>query len=232
MIWIGTSGYSYPEWKGSFYPKDLPTKKMLPYYAERFNTVEINNTFYRMPTASTIENWLKEVPSNFKFTFKAPQKITHHQRLKECKELVTVFFETVKTAGSQFGMILFQLPPNLKKDLPRLEGFLESLPRGMPSAFEFRHESWFDEEIYAALKTHGVSLCIADSEKLKTPVTATSDFGYFRLRDEGYRKSDIKLWAELVEVGKFKEVFIYFKHEQEGRGPQFANIMKASLKIG
>jgi uncharacterized protein YecE (DUF72 family) len=229
MIWIGTSGYSYPEWKGSFYPKDLPTKKMLSYYAERFNTVEINNTFYKIPAVGLVENWLKEVPSTFKFTFKAPQKITHHQRLKECEDLVKMFCEVVATAGSQFGMILFQLPPNLKKDLGRLENFLKVLPKGMPAAFEFRHESWFDGEIFNILKAHGVALCIADSEKIKTPVVATSDFGYFRLRDEGYTESDIRRWVDEVKKGKRKEVFVYFKHEEEGKGPEFANLMKKFL---
>src|SRR5436190_20736561 len=152
MIWIGTSGYNYPEWKGSFYPADLAAAKMLPYYAARFPTVEINYTFYRVPNEKILSGWMKQVPAEFRFTLKAPRRITHDAKLVGCEELTEGFCRVAGTLGSQLAALLFQLPPSLKKDLPRLEGFLASLPRNAPAAFEFRHVSWFDEEVFSKLR--------------------------------------------------------------------------------
>src|SRR3954468_19167972 len=198
MIWVGTSGYNYPEWKGSFYPADMAAAKMLPYYAARFPTVEINYTFYRMPTEKILTGWTAQVPSEFRFTLKAPRRITHDAKLVGCEELTEAFCRIAGSLGSQLGALLFQLPPTLKKDAARLNAFLESLPPKAPAAFEFRHPSWFDDEVYGSLRNHGKALCVADSEKLETPLEVTADFGYFRLRDEGYQSADIADWGSKI----------------------------------
>jgi uncharacterized protein YecE (DUF72 family) len=224
MIWIGTSGFAYPEWKGKFYPTILSAKKMLAYYGRHFPTTESNYTFRTIPSAKTITNWSAETPANFRFSLKAPQEITHFKKLRGCDKVLTEFWEVARTLEKKLGMILFQLPPYLRKDIPLLDDFITSLPRGMQSAFEFRHESWFGDELFATLRAKNAALCIADSEKLTTPAVATADFGYFRLRDEGYVKKDIARWAELItgHGKKAKDVYVYFKHEESGIGPKFA----------
>jgi uncharacterized protein YecE (DUF72 family) len=231
MIFIGTSGYNYPEWKGSFYPADLAAAKMLPYYAARFSTVEINYTFYRMPTEKILAGWIAQVPSGFRFTLKAPRRITHDAKLVGCEDLTEAFCRVAGTLGSQLGALLFQLPPTLKKDVARLEMFLAALPPKAPAAFEFRHASWFDHEVYDALRRHGKALCVADSEKLETPVEVTSDIGYFRLRDEGYQSQDIAEWGlKIADLqSRCKEIFVYFKHEEQGKGPAFARALMEQL---
>jgi uncharacterized protein YecE (DUF72 family) len=233
MILVGTSGYNYPEWKGSFYPADLAAAKMLPYYAARFPTVEINYTFYRMPSEKILSGWVAQVPPEFRFTLKAPRRITHDAKLVGCEDLTESFCRVAGTLGGQLGALLFQLPPTLKKDLPRLNTFLASLPPKAPGAFEFRHASWFDEEVYAALRTHGQALCVADSEKLETPFEVTADFGYFRLRDEGYQSEDISDWAAKIAAlnSRCRDVFVYFKHEEEGKGPEFAKQLAHHLHL-
>src|SRR5437773_2671286 len=173
MIWIGTSGYNYPEWKGSFYPSDLPAAKMLPFYAARFPTVEINYTFYRMPTEKLVDGWAAQTPSRYKLTLKAPRRITHDSRLKNCRELVKTFCGVAGTLGNKLGALLFQLPPHLKKDLSVFESFLDELPPRAPAAFEFRHESWFGDDVLLRLTERKFALCIADSEKMSTPVRVT-----------------------------------------------------------
>ncbi len=230
-IWVGTSGYNYPEWKGSFYPEKLPTAKMLPYYAERFSTVEINYTFYRTPNAKILEGWNRETPDRFKLTLKAPKRITHDARLKDCAEKMDYFVKTAATLGPKLGALLFQLPPNLKKDLARFDAFLETFPPKACAAFEFRHESWLDEEIYGRLKARNLALCVADSEKLSTPVVITADYAYFRLRDEGYQKKDIVQWAQTIreKTAHCNDVYVYFKHEEEGKGPEFARLLIDAL---
>src|SRR5947207_6219985 len=170
MIWIGTSGYNYPEWKGSFYPADLPAAKMLPYYAARFPTVEINYTFYRMPTEKLVAGWAAQTPSPFRLTLKAPRRITHDARLKNCGELVKSFCQVAGTLGEKLGALLFQLPPNAKKDRALLETFLDELPPSAPAAFEFRHASWLDDEVFDSLACRRYALCVSDSEKMSTPV--------------------------------------------------------------
>lgn len=231
MIWVGTSGYNYPEWKGSFYPEKLPSAKMLPYYAERFPTVEINYTFYRAPNEKILDGWSKATPEPFKLTLKAPKRITHDARLRDCGDRVRQFLETAATLGPKLGALLFQLPPNLKKDVALLDAFLDAFPPRVCAAFEFRHESWLADDVYERLKAKNLALCVADSERLSTPVEVTADYGYFRLRDEGYTESDIARWAEVIQArtAGCSDVFVYFKHEEEGKGPEFAKLLMSHL---
>src|SRR5512141_2118217 len=175
MIWIGTSGYNYPEWKGSFYPATLPASKMLAYYAARFSTVEINYTFYRMPTEKLVAGWAAGTPVPYKLTLKAPRRITHDSRLKNCDELVRSFCSVAGTLGDKLGALLFQLPPNLKKDVTLLDAFTDTLPPRACAAFEFRHASWLDDEVFERLARRGFALCVADSEKMSTPVRVTGE---------------------------------------------------------
>lgn len=229
--WIGTSGFQYAEWKGNFYPEDLPAAKMLPFYAEHFNTTEINYTFHRIPAAKTIENWCTQVPANFKFGLKAPQKVTHFARLRNCQDTVDYFYEVVSSLGERLGPVLFQLPPNLKKDASLLDHFTECLPASMRAAFEFRDASWFDDEVFDILRKRNNSLCIADSEKLATPVVVTADWGYLRLRREDYQSSDVERWTETIRKhgSSWSDAFIYFKHEESGIGPKLAKQMEKLL---
>jgi uncharacterized protein YecE (DUF72 family) len=232
-FWIGTSGYNYPEWKGSFYPEKLPAAKMLPYYAERFPTVEINYTFYRAPNEKILDGWNKATPEPFKLTLKAPRRITHDRRLRDSGDLVRQFLETAATLGRKLGALLFQLPPNLKKDVGLLDAFLDSFPPRVCAAFEFRHDSWLDEEIYERLRTRNLALCVADSERLSTPVVITADYAYFRLRDEGYTPDDIARWGDVMreKTAMCGDVFVYFKHEEEGKGPEFAKLLMQHLGV-
>ena len=225
-LWIGTSGFQYAEWKGNFYPEDLPAAKMLPFYAEQFSTTEINYTFHRIPSAKTIDNWKQLTPEKFRFALKAPQKITHFAKLRDCADTLEYFCKVISGLGERLGPVLFQLPPNFKKDADLLSSFLRELP-SMRSAFEFRHESWFDDQIFEVLKSRSVALCIADTEKLATPRISTTDYGYLRLRREDYAKIDIERWANFVrERSKdWKDVFVYFKHEAAGIGPKLVTEM-------
>ena len=226
MIHIGTSGYSYSEWRGSFYPADLPTSQMLGYYAARFSTVEINNTFYRLPSEKVLAEWAQQTPPGFVLTLKAPRRITHEARLRECEELTGVFCTRAQTLGPKLGVLLFQLPPWFKKDLNVLDAFLGQMPSDVRAAFEFRNASWIADDVYARLKAKNLALCIADTADATTPLVPTADHGYFRLRDEGYGESDIGEWAETItqHAGDWKDVFVYFKHEQEGKGAEFAQL--------
>ena len=222
-LYVGTSGYSYKEWKGPFYPKDLPDKQMLRYYGERFRSVEINNTFYRMPTASLLEGWAKEVPEDFKFVLKASQKITHFQRLKDVRDSVEYLLNVATTLKKRLGPLLFQLPPNLQKDVPRLRDFLMLLPPGSRAAFEFRHQSWFDDEVFGVLREFQSVLCIAEAENdLEIPFVSTADWGYLRLRRPDYGDAELKAWVDRVRQPGWKDTFIFFKHEDEGKGPLMA----------
>jgi uncharacterized protein YecE (DUF72 family) len=230
-VWVGTSGYNYPEWKGSFYPSDLPSSKMLPYYAARFPTVEINYTFYRMPSEKLVAGWAAQTPDLYKLTLKAPRRITHDSRLKNCGELVSSFCRVAASLESKLGALLFQLPPNAKCDVPLFDASLEDLPPRVCAAFEFRHPSWFDDRILERLAARRLALCVADSEKLSTPVHVTADYAYFRLRDEGYTPADIARWAEIIgqRASGCRDVFVYFKHEEQGKGPEFAKLLIDSL---
>ncbi len=222
-LYVGTSGFSYPEWKGSFYPEDLPAKQMLHYYGEQFRTVEINNTFHRMPQVSVLENWADAVPSDFRFVLKAPQRITHLQRLKEVDDSVSYLLEVAGTLRDRLGALLFQLPPSLKKDLPLLRDFLALFPGQRRIAIEFRHQSWFDEEVFDLLRRHQAALCVAEAENdLETPLVATSDWGYLRLRLPDYPDEELKKWAKLVLSQQWRDAFVFFKHEDGGKGPLLA----------
>ncbi len=229
--WVGTSGYNYPEWKGSFYPEKLPAAKMLPYYAEHFDSVEINYTFYRTPNTRILAGWAAQTPAQFRLTLKAPKRITHIAKLRDCGELLAYFLKTSATLGERLGVILFQLPPYLRKDLPVLREFIALLPPGTRAAFEFRHASWMDGDVFDCLRERDLALCVADSEKFSTPLEITASYGYFRLRDEGYTEPDLVAWAAriLKSAGHLNEVYVYFKHEEAGTGPQFAKTLLSAL---
>ncbi len=225
LLLAGTSGYSYAPWKGAFYPEKLPAAKMLGYYATRLPTVEINNTFYRMPRPEALAAWGQEVPESFRFAVKAPRRITHERRLAGAEEAVEQLFAATASMGGKLGPVLFQLPPNQRQDLPRLEAFLTHLRQVAPAAlpaFEFRHTSWFAPEVYAALERQGVALCISDSEEIATPVVATAPWGYLRLRRQDYDDAAIATWAERIGAQAWKEAFVFFKHEDDGKGPRLA----------
>ncbi|MEW6251722.1 MAG: DUF72 domain-containing protein [Planctomycetota bacterium] len=222
-LFVGTSGYSYKEWKGSFYPEDLPAKRMLAYYGERFRTVEINNTFYRMPKAAVLQSWASEVPAGFRFVLKAPQRITHVHRLKDAGDAVAYLCETAGALGDKLGPLLFQLPPNLKKDVPRLRDFLALLPAQRRAAFEFRHASWLDDEVFDLLRGRHVALCIAEAEDgLEVPCVGTADWGYLRLRRPEYGDAELRAWFQRICGQGWREAFVFFKHEEAGMGPQMA----------
>jgi uncharacterized protein YecE (DUF72 family) len=223
-FWIGTSGYNYKEWRGPFYPSDLPEQEMLKFYAQRLATVEINYTFYRMPTVRVLQGWSKETPENFVFTLKAPRRITHELRLRDAADPLQYFCDTAKVLKQKLGGLLFQLPPFLKKDVSRLEDFLHQLPPGFRPAFEFRNATWFADEVYECLRRFEVALCVSDREERGTPIESTAPFGYFRLRRQDYTDADLEAWAQrLVDAGSgWQDVFVYFKHEADGRGPELA----------
>jgi uncharacterized protein YecE (DUF72 family) len=221
-ILAGTSGWSYPAWKGRFYPPDLPATRMLGAYATRLATVEVNNTFYRMPRPATLAGWRAEVPPGFVFALKAPQRVTHFQRLVGVEDAVAYFYRSAAELGADLGPVLFQLPPSLKKDLPRLRDFLALLPRGGRAALEFRHSSWHDDEVLAALADAGAALCIAEDEQAATPLVATASFGYLRLRRPDYDLRALAGWAERIRSQPWSEAFAFFKHEDEARGPEYA----------
>ena len=221
---VGTSGYNFPQWKGPFYPAKIRESELLPYYAERLSTVEINYTFYRMPNAKTVAGWDAATPLGFTFVLKAPQRITHIARLRDVDDPLRYFLETGRKLGPKLGPILFQLPPNFKKDLDRLNDLLTQFPADLRCAWEFRHESWFTDDVYEALRVGNAALCVADTEAGHTPLVVTADFGYMRLRDEGYKKKDLEQWAKTVkDLGKgWGDAFIFFKHEESGMGPKLA----------
>ncbi len=230
-VHVGTSGYNYPEWKGSFYPEHLSAARMLAHYADRLRTVEINYTFYRMPTEKVVAGWVAGTPEGFTFALKAPRRITHDARLRECADPLARFCAVAAGLGGRQAPLLFQLPPNFKKDLDRLTAFADLLPTGQRAAFEFRHPSWLDDEVFAALKVRNLALCVADSETFATPVVVTADYAYFRLRDQGYTREDIAGWAATIRDHSTgcAEAFVYFKHEDQGKGPAFAAWMIEDL---
>ena len=222
-LYVGTSGYSYPEWKGSFYPPKLPAKQMLAFYGVHFRTVEINYTFKRLPTAAVVQAWADAVPADFQFALKAPELITHKKRLKDADDALLRFLEIAGKLKERLGPLLFQLPPNFKKDAPRLQAFLDLLQPERRAAFEFRHPSWFDDEVFALLREHGAALCIADAEDdFAVPVTATVDWGCLRLRRPEYDDAALKAWLKQMRDQDWRDAYVFFKHEDEGKGPRFA----------
>ena len=230
--WIGTSGFQYTEWKGNFYPEDLPSAKMLPFYAERLNTTEINYTFHRIPSVKTIDNWNKLTPERFRFALKAPQKVTHWAKLRDCADTMRYFHDVTSSLGEKLGPVLFQLPPNFKKDTFVLADFVNCLPTGSRAAFEFRDESWFADDVWEILKQSNVALCINQTADFAAPRISTAGYGYLRLRREDYGEADIQTWAEFVrqESPSWTDAFVYFKHEEAGAGPRFAKQMMEMLK--
>jgi len=222
-FYVGTSGYSFNEWKGSFYPTDLPQKEMLSYYAERFSAVEINNTFYRMPTAGMLKPWVKQAPDSFRFVLKAPQTITHRKRLKDCKAETTRLIRAAGALKGRLGPVLFQLPGNFKKDVPRLNDFLRSIKKRVAVAFEFRHESWLDDETFDCLRANSSALCIADVDAARSPrLVRTADWGYLRLRRKSYTKARLVKWIESLRSQGWDKAYVFFKHEETGTGPKLA----------
>ncbi len=221
---VGCSGFSYREWKGSFYPEKLPAAAMLRFYAERLPAVEINSTFYRMPSPATLARWREEVPPGFRFTLKAPQRITHVARLAGAEDAIRTFLEVSSVLGPQRGPLLFQLPPSLRKDLQLLESFLDALPPGAQVALELRHPSWHDEEVGALLRRRQVALCVADTDEAPAtgPLTATASWGYLRLRRRDYDEAALLAWRERIAAQPWREAFVYFKHEERGAAPAFA----------
>ena len=219
---VGTSGYSYPKWRGRFYPPKMPPAEMLNYYAQRFPTVELNNTFYRLPDQKTVASWTEQVPSTFQFAVKAPQTITHFKRLKDVGEVASHFFSVIAVLKARLGPLLFQLPPNFKKDLPRLKAFLELLG-DRTAAFEFRHQSWLDDEVFECLRAHGCALCIADMEGEPPPkLVATADWGYVRLRRDSYTEGELRQWLEQLSRQKWRKTYVYFMHDEVGVGAEMA----------
>ena len=221
---VGTSGYNFPEWKGSFYPPKLPAAKWLEYYATQLGTVEINYTFHRMPSGKTVAGWDAATPAAFTFVLKAPQRITHFSRLRNIDDSLRFFLETARRLGPKLGPILFQLPPNFKKDVALLGDLLTQFPADLRCAWEFRHASWFADDAYEVLRTGTAALCVADTAEATTPLESTADFGYVRLRDEGYKKKDLEDWVAKVQaLGRaWTDAFVFFKHEEKGEGPKLA----------
>jgi uncharacterized protein YecE (DUF72 family) len=225
-LWAGASGYSFKEWKGIFYPEDIKPDAMLRWYAERLPTVEINNTFYQMPKANVLENWAKSTPAGFRFAIKAPRRITHMARLDSEKvaEPVDHLYKILAALGRKRGPVLFQLPPFMKKDLPRLAEFLQLLPKDHNAAFEFRNPTWFADDVYEALKQAGASLCFSEREDDKPPpLVVTAPWGYVRLRLERYSERDLQKWAERLADTAWKAIYVYFMHESTA--PAYAQML-------
>ena len=219
----GTSGYAFKEWKGAFYPKELKDDGMLGFYASKFPAVEINNTFYRLPKENVLREWAAQVPETFTFAVKASQRITHHARLKEqAADTVDFLLKNTAVLGDRLGPILFQLPPNLKKDTNRFRGFLGLLPSDRRYVFEFRHESWFDDEIYDAMRERDIAMCVIEQDEFKCPVVSTASWGYLRLHKLDYDNAALTAWANCVTNQRWKEAYVFFKHDESeagGSGP-------------
>ncbi len=232
-IIAGTSGYAFKEWKGSFYPADIKPDEMLAFYATRFPTVEINNTFYRMPRENVLLGWASQVPDGFTFAIKASQRITHHARLKaeSAADLLGFLLKNTALLEDRLGPILFQLPPNMKKDLDRLNGFLALLPADRKFVIEFRHDSWFEDDVYDALRARDVAMCVAEQEEFKSPVVCTASWGYLRLHRFDYGEAALAEWARRVADQPWTEAYVYFKHDEGvGSGPPAVDAFVAAVK--
>jgi uncharacterized protein YecE (DUF72 family) len=222
-LYVGTSGYSYPAWKGPFYPAKLPDRQMLRFYGEQFRTVEINYTFRRMPTVELLEKWADSVPADFRFVLKVPEAITHHQRLQDVGELLSKFLAVAAALRDRLGAVLFQLPPDFRKDAVRLRDVLALLPSSGRAAFEFRHPSWFDDEVFGLLHDSRAALCLAEAEGgLDVPVVATAAWGYVRLRRPHYDRRALSAWLRCLRGQGWREAFVFFEHEDLGHGPRLA----------
>ena len=222
-LYVGTSGFSYKEWKGSFYPEKISPKEMLSYYASRLQAVELNNTFYRRPEKSMVESWKAQVPDNFRFSVKASQGITHFRRLKDAGDATRLMLESVSALGDRLGAVIFRMPENFEKDVKRLKTFLKELPHDTPAVFDFRHPTWFDDEVAASLRSHNHVLCASDIEELPGgDIVKTADWGYVRLRLVRYSERDLKKWISRIKAQDWKHAFVFFKHEDEATGPKLA----------
>ena len=225
-LYCGTSGFSFKEWKGPFYPEKLPANKMLEFYAGRLPTVEINNTFYRMPRAKVLEGWAAQVPDTFRFAIKAPRRITHFKQLADCGEEAGYLFETLASLGPGLGVVLFQLPPHSRVDVEKLAAFLDLVPETVPVAFEFRHPSWRDEAVFAALASHRAAWVATDNEGSDAPeLPPTGPMAYLRLRAASYTDEVLRAWK--ARCAAFERAFVFFKHEDEAAGPAYAERMLA-----
>ncbi|MEO1128757.1 MAG: DUF72 domain-containing protein [Planctomycetota bacterium] len=223
QMFVGTSGYSYKEWKGTFYPDGTKPAEMLSYYLTQLPAVEINNTFYRMPTEKVLSGWAEQTPDDFRFSIKASRRITHMKRLKGVEEDVSFLLSSLETLGARLGALLFQLPPNFKKDIERIEAFFQLLPPGTPTVFEFRHDSWFDEETAQVLQAHSCAWCVSDVDDEDSPeLRMTAPSGYVRLRRESYTSKALQTWHERIAAMPWEKAFVFFKHEDEARGPTYA----------
>ena len=224
QVWVGTSGYSYTAWKGTFYPDKLPNKEMLSFYGSKLSGVEINSTFYRVPQESVLKNWAEAVPNGFRFALKASRGITHFKRLKGAEEATQHLIHTVSMLADRLGPILYQLPPNFKRDDERLSTFIDQLPNPENSAFEFRHASWFAAEVFSILRSHNCALCLAESDESEgMSIIETADWGYLRLRKTEYSGEELETWAERVKTSGWKHVYAFFKHEDTGAGTELAS---------
>jgi len=223
QVWVGTSGYSYTAWKGAFYPEDLSAKKMLSYYSSKLPAVEINNTFYRMPRASVLETWAETVPDGFRFALKASRRITHFKRLKGAEEETEYFVQTATALADRAGVILYQLPPNFKRDDECLKEFVGGLPNPGTSAFEFRHPSWFADPVFDILRERNCALCLAETDDGDdAPIVETADWSYLRLRKTAYAPAELDTWAGRISDSSWERVYAFFKHEDAGVGPELA----------
>jgi uncharacterized protein YecE (DUF72 family) len=222
-LYVGTSGYSYKEWKGSFFPEKLSPKEMLSYYAARFQAVELNNTFYRLPKPDMIESWRSQVADDFRFTVKASQGITHFRRLKDAAGATRLMLKSVSPFEDSLGAVLFRLPEDLEKDLKRLEAFLKVLPPEIPAAFEFRHATWFDDDVLTLLRSQQRVLVVSDRDEMPAShIDKTADWGYMRLRRVKYSESELAEWIKKMKAQRWKDTYVFFKHEDEGTGPKLA----------
>jgi uncharacterized protein YecE (DUF72 family) len=232
-IYVGTSGWAYKEWKGSFYPAKIPAEDMLHFYAGRFPAVEVNNSFYRIPAERVLMGWAQHVPERFRFVMKASRRITHNNRLKDEDDSLGYFLRAVSPLGARLGPTLFQLPPTLKKDVDLLKGFLTKLPRRWVAAMEFRHPSWFDDQVYELLRSHGVALVAVDEDEAEgkgSPLVPTASWGYLRLRRSAYDTDMLQRWAATIRSQSWNEVYVFLKHEDgTPHGPTAAAEMEGIL---
>lgn len=231
-FWIGTSGYDYAEWCGPFYPPDTGERERLRYYGGVFSTLEIGATFHKLPNTRTLQGWLRDTPAGFTFSLKAPRRITHDMQLRDAGDPVIDFCDVARVLKGRVGALLFQLPPFLRKDVPRLEDFLHQLPTQQRIAVEFRNPTWFADDVFDCLRRFDAALCLCDHAERTTPFVATADFGYVRLRQPAYSEEDLHaLAARLADAGAaWSEAFVYFKHEASGRGPALAQSLAAILQ--
>jgi uncharacterized protein YecE (DUF72 family) len=231
QILVGTSGWAYKHWKGSFYPADLPADDMLRYYATRLPTVEINNTFYRIPREQVLVDWADQVPAEFRFVLKASRRITHINRLVDKEDTLGYFLRTANVLGEKLGPTLFQCPPTLRKNIELLRDFIAKVPRTWRAALEFRHDSWFDDEVYEALRAHDMALVAVEEDEGATPLVPTASWGYLRLRKSMYEDGELLGWSQRIKDQPWREAFVFLKHDEETAfGPDAATRLRGMVE--